>query len=72
VTPDVLKGGRIAQVLDTGEGVTLIVEKAGRVFQAEVWQDEEGNGPGHLDVSLIPGATCGSQVRLAGPGDEPR
>ena len=65
-----LAGGRIAQVLDADGLVILVVEKAGRVYQIEAWRDEEGNGPGHLDVSVIPGATAGGQVRLAGPEEQ--
>lgn len=67
--PADLMGGRIAQVFTVGEETILVVEVGGRVLQAEVWRDPEGNGPGHLDVSIIPGATSGKQVRLAGPGD---
>lgn len=72
VTAKDLVGGKISQVLDAGEGVILIVEKQGHVYQVEAWQDPEGNGPGHLDVSVIEGATSGAQVRLAGPGDASR
>jgi len=72
MTPADLKGGRIAQVFDAGDLTILIVEKAGRVFQVEAWSDEEGNHAGHLDVSVIPGATSANQVRLADSPAEPR
>ncbi len=59
-----LVGGRIAQVFDVEDEIILVVEKDGRVLQAEVWRPEK-NGPISLFVSLIPGATSGNQVRLA-------
>lgn len=64
--PAELKGGRIVEVFEVGEEVILVVEKGNRVYQVEPWSDEEGNGSGYLDVSVIEGAVPGRPVRLAG------
>src|SRR5262249_21954462 len=60
-----LEGGKIAKVFDVDGTGILIVEKNSLVHQVEPWRDPEGNGPGHLDVSIIPGATSATQIRLA-------
>ncbi len=70
VTARDLAGGKIAKVLDADGLAILIVEKGGVVYQVEAWSDEEGNAAGHLDVSVIEGATSGMQIRLAGPEEK--
>ena len=64
-----LVSGQISRVFEVGDEVILIVEVGGRVLQIEAWSDEEGNGAGWLDISVIEGTTSARQVRLAAPGE---
>jgi len=59
-----LRGGRVADAVVVGGTAVLIVEAGGRVLQVECWRDPEGNGPGHLDVSVIKGARPGGKVEV--------